>query len=47
MRSKKIIKKKIEYMKYRTVQTVLNTVSIENQNFKTLFTLKLILQFEF
>ena len=46
MKSKKI-RKKIEYFEYRTVQTVLNTVSIENQNFKTLFTLKLIPQFEF
>ena len=32
---------------YRTVQTVLNTVPIENQNFKTLFTLELIPRFEF
>ncbi len=32
---------------YRTVQTMLNTVPIENQIFKTLFTLELILRFEF
>jgi hypothetical protein len=47
MKNKKI-RKKIEYFEYGTVQTVLNViVSSENQSFQTLFTFKLIPQFEF